>query len=77
MCHLMYKEIDCGDNWEFLWAKSTELRPSRLKQIALPLVFHTEGNNILRDDKVDATMADHLLARGPTHSRKTQDHHLM
>jgi hypothetical protein len=73
----MCKEFDCGDNWDSMRAKSTELRPSRLEQTVLPLVFHTEGNNILRDDKVDATMADPLIARGLTHSRKTQDHRLM
>jgi hypothetical protein len=32
---------------------------------------------VLKEYKVDATMADHLFAKSPTHSRKKQDHHLM
>ena len=51
-----------------------------LKQAALPLVFHTEGsqeNDILRQSKVDATMFDHLIARGQTLFRKMRNHQLM
>jgi hypothetical protein len=64
----MYKEIDSGDNWDGMRAKSTELRPSRLEQTVLPSVYHTEENNILEEHEVDATIADHLIARRPTHS---------
>ena len=77
MCHLMYKEIDSGYNWVFVSGKSIKLRPSRLGQVVLPSVIHTEENNILEENKVDATTVDHLLARGPIHCRKTKDHHLM
>ena len=51
-----------------------------LKQAALPLVFHTEGsqeNDILRQSKVDATMFDHLIARGQTLFRRMRNHQLM
>ena len=54
-----------------LRAKSLELYPSRLKQVVLPSVFHTEDGNILaRIYKVDATMADHPFASGPIHFSK-------
>jgi hypothetical protein len=74
---VMYIKFESGDIWGLLRAKSTKLRPSRLEQDVLPSVFHTEPNNILKEDKLDATMADHLFARGPTRFRKTQDHHLI
>ena len=76
MCHLMYKEFDCVHSRVFVRAKSIKLHPSRLKQAVLPSAFDTEDDNILQDNKVDVTMADHLFARGPSHSRKTKDLHL-
>ena len=76
MCHLLYKKSD-DKRGSFSRAKPIKLYPDRLEQVVLPSVFHKEEDNILKEYKVDATMADHLLARGPTHSRKTQDHHLM
>ena len=71
----MYK--DSGYKWVYLRARSRKLCPSRLEQVVLPAVFHTEENSILKQYKVDATMTDHLVARGPIHSRKTQNHHLV
>ena len=72
----MYKG-DSGDTGIFVKVKSIKLWPSRLEQVVLPSVFYTDKNDILEDNKVDATMADHLATRGPTHSRKTPDRHLM
>ena len=57
-----------------------ETASMHLKQAALPLVCHTEGsqeNDILRQSKVDATMFDHLIARGQTLFRKMRNHQLM
>ena len=71
MCYLMYKEVDSGEIWGVLKEESTKLRVSRLEQVVLPLVFHTEENNVLKGYKMNATMADHLLARGRTHFRKS------
>ena len=59
MCHLMYKECDSGDNQIFLRAMSIKPCPSRLEQVDLPSVFRTEENDVLKENKVDATMADH------------------
>ena len=77
MCHLMNKQSEFVDKRFFFLAKSIKPCPSRLEQVDLPSVFYKDQDNILKENKVDATMADHLVARGPTHSRKTQDHHLM
>ena len=77
MCHLLYKECDSGDVRHFLKVKSIKLCPSRLEQVDLPPIFHTERDIFFEENKVNATISDHLLARGPTHSRKTHDHHLM
>jgi hypothetical protein len=73
----MYKDIDFGHNWGVYEEKSIKLSPSRLEQVVLPSVFHTEEYKILRQREVDATMADRLISRGQTRSRKMQDHHLM
>jgi hypothetical protein len=73
----MYKDIDLGHNWCVYEEESIKLRPSRLEQVVLPSVFHTEEYKILRQRKVDATIADHLVSRGQTRSRKMQDLHLM
>jgi hypothetical protein len=62
MCHLMYKDIDFGDIGRFCEEKSIKLRPSRLGQVVLPSVFHTEEDKILRERKVDATTLDHLFS---------------
>jgi hypothetical protein len=70
----MYKDVEiCA----FVEEWSIKLRPSRLEQVLLPSVFHTEECDILRLGKVNATMADHLISRGQTHSRKMQDYHLV
>ena len=73
----MYKEADSDDMQEFLKANSIKLCPSRLEQVDLPSVFHKEKDNVLEENKVDASMADHLFARDPTHSRNTRDHRLI
>ena len=57
-----------------LLEESIKLRPSRLKQVHLPSVFQTEEYDILRHCKVNTTMADHLISRGQTHTRKLHDH---
>jgi hypothetical protein len=72
----MYKEFQLGDIWNFLEEKSTKLRPSRLEQVVLLSVFYRE-EYILRQRKADATMADRLIPRDQSHSRKIQDDHLM
>jgi hypothetical protein len=73
----MYKDVEHGDIGEFLEQKSIKLRPSRREQIDLPSVFHTEEDDILGERKVDATMADHLVSRGQTRSRKMKNHYLV
>jgi hypothetical protein len=55
----MYKEGEPENNRIFLRAKSINMRPSRLEQAVLPSAFHTEENNILKENKVDATIDDH------------------
>ena len=72
MCHLIcIKNLTAAIVENVLRAKSLELYPSRLKQVVLPSVFHTEDGNILaRIYKVDATMADHPFASGPIHFSK-------
>ena len=83
MGHLMYRDIDLGDSicqWGVYEERSIMLRPTRLEQVLLPSVFHTVEYTILRQYRVDGTMADHLITRGQsrqTRSRKMQDHHLM
>jgi hypothetical protein len=72
----MYKDVVVKKGIYFM-ARSTKLCPSRLEQVDLASVFYTEEDKVLKDNKVDATMADHLVARGPTHSRKTEACHLM
>ena len=74
MCHLMNKDFELGKPLEEMLIK---LRPSRLEQVHLPSVFHTEESKILRHCKANATMVDHLISRGQTRSRKMHDHHLM
>ena len=74
MCHLMYKDIELGKSFEEMLIK---LRPSRLEQVHLPSVFHTEESKNLRHCEANATMADHLISRGQTRSRKMYDHRLM
>ena len=62
----MYKEVDI---LVFVKDNSIKLRSTRLKQILLPLVFHTVEEKTSRHGKVNATMAaDHLLSRGQTRS---------
>jgi hypothetical protein len=75
----MYKEFfDPGEIWDnVLSAKSVELCPSHLEPIVLPAVFHTKEDKILKENKVDATMANRLFSRDPIHFRNMQDHHLM
>ena len=74
MCHLMYKEVDI---WAVLEEESRKLCPSRLEQVLLPLVFHTEEYNVWRARKVNATISDHSISKSQTRSRKMQDHHLV
>ena len=49
---------------------------SKSSETSSSLSFSYE-DNMSEEQKVDASMADHLIARGWTHSRKTQHHHLM
>ena len=76
---MSYKEGSSRYIWVFWRVKSTKLclKSSGTSHPSLSFFILVEGQNILKGNKVDATMADHLFARGPTHSRKTQDHHLM
>ena len=70
----MYKEDDlCA----FFEKKSIKMFPTRLEQILLPSVFHTEERKFLVVPKVNATMADHLISRSQTRFRTMQDHHLI
>ena len=45
------KDIDLSNicQWTILKEKSIKLRPSRLEQVVLPSVFHTEEYNILKE----------------------------
>ena len=70
----MYKDVGFCDIFQ---EGSIKLSASRLEQVRLPSVFHTEEYNILRPCKVNATMAGRLILRGQTRSRKTLGHHLM
>ena len=72
----MNKEFDLGCIGGMKKVKSIKLRPSRLEQVDLPSNFHTEEYKFLRESKVDASMADHLILKGQTRSRNMQDHHL-
>ena len=70
----MYKVLDIC---MFFEEETIKPRPSRLKRIPLPSVFHTEEYDILRHCKVNATTADHQMLRGQSRSRKMHDHHLI
>ena len=75
MCHLMYEK---DENWQVvLRGKQPKLCPSRPELFPLPSVFHTKKDYVLKDEEVDATIADHSVTKGPTHFRRTQDHRLI
>ena len=54
--------------------KSIKLRPSRLEQVVLPSVFHTEDHHLLRERRMDETMA---VTKRSDPLLKMQDHHLV
>ena len=74
MYRLMYRAVE---EISFFEGKSIKPRLTRLEQILLPSVFHTEEQTFLKLGKVNASMADHLVSKGQTRSRKLHNHHLM
>ena len=60
---VLYKESDSGGDIRGLLGGKVNNTVSKSSRL--------ENNALKKENKADATMADHLFARGPTHSRKT------